>query len=176
MLNLRKFATKVFVSTMAFPNKPPSNSYVAHHAGNLPQQIIKPPQTNETDMSGKHVQVYQTTCTSSNCSAVNCADPSDPNVSCPGRTATKNMTSIPDTPEHTTRVVGNMTSKIPNGMKGGVVDPSSNYSGQTKPQFAIVDSAPAADREVNPADVKVHLPATNLLQKNHSNVSSIYTK
>ena len=176
MLNLRKFATKVLLSTMALPNKPPSNSYAAHHAGDFSHNSTKPPKTNETDMSGKHVQVFKTSCTTSNCSAVNCADPSDPNVSCPGRTAVENMTTIPDTPEHTTRVVGNMTSKIPNGMKGGIVDSLKNYAGQTKPQFAIVDSAPAADREVNPADVKVHLPATNLLQKNHSNVSSIFTK
>ena len=69
-----------------------------------------------------------------------------------------------------------MTSKIPQGIKGGTVDPSYNYVGQNKPQFAVADTAPAAGREIDAANVKVHLPATNLLQKNHSNVSSIFTK
>ena len=55
-------------------------------------------------MSNKHVQVFKTSCTTSNCEGVNCADPTDPNVSCPARTAVENTTTIPDTPEHTTAV------------------------------------------------------------------------
>ena len=175
MLSIRSKATSILGSIKSFPTRVLSKSYASFHGGY--HDLYAPqPTTKETDMSGKHVQVYKTTCTSPNCTVVNCADSTDPNVDCPNRTPSQNNASIPNSPEHTTAVVGNMTSKIPNGMKGGTVDASRNYVRQNKPQFAVADSADAADREVNPADVKLNQPATNLLQKNHSNVSSIFTK
>ena len=116
MLSIISKATSILGSIKSFPTRVLSKSYASFHGGHYDPNAPRP-QTKETDMSNKHVQVYKTYCQTSNCEGVNCADPSDPNVSCPGRTAVENINTIPDTPEHTTAVVGNMRSKIPQGIR-----------------------------------------------------------
>jgi hypothetical protein len=75
----------------------------------------------DIDVSGFHKLVFKTSCSNSNCESVNCADPSNTSVSCPGGSHIQNQVNIPTDPACTTELVGNFTSTVPKGKKGVVL-------------------------------------------------------
>jgi len=60
--------------------------YACYHAGDYQPQK-QPSNVKDIDVSGHHKLIFKTTCSNSDCSTVNCADPSNTSVSCPGGTA-----------------------------------------------------------------------------------------
>lgn len=103
----------------------------------------------DIDVSGFHKLVFKTSCSNSNC-----ADPSNTSVSCPGGSPIQNQVNIPTDPACTTELVGNFTSTVPKGKKGGIVDQN-----QSKTQGLVCVEPP--DRStVLPTDINVDRNAT----------------
>lgn len=137
------------------------------HSGKL-RPVAKKPIVHDTDVSGRHEIVTKTVCKETNCKAVDCADPNEINANCPGRTALQNQTDIPPTAQgFTTEIIGNTTSKIPQGKKGFVVNQNTNYSGQYKTQYMVVETNPV---QIDSKDLHVNNQSTTFAQGHHATI------
>lgn len=142
-----------------------SRNMSCYHGTTLKARVPKPKVT-DTDTSGFHKIITQTTCAETNCKSVNCADPNDINANCPGRTAQQNQTSIPPTQQgFVTEIKGNTTSKIPQKKTGFTLNQNQNYTGQAKKQEVVIESTPV---KINSSELDVDQPSTTFAQGHHS--------
>lgn len=148
-----------------------TRGYACYHSGEY-QPAKQPANVKDIDVSGYHKLVFKTSCSNSDCESVNCADPSNTSVACPGGSPIQNQSNIPTDPACTTELVGNFTSTVPKGKNGGTVDQNQNYSNQAKIQ-SIVYVKPVDRPTVLPTDINVDRNATTYTQNHHNVIESI---